>query len=96
MEKIGVELAERSYDISIGSNILEGIGEKLLLFGLSPRMALISNPTVFALYGERITGSIKKSGFDLHTVIIHDGEEYKDILHAQHIYDKSAKSIKWC
>ena len=29
MEKIRVDLAERSYNISIGNNILEGIGEKL-------------------------------------------------------------------
>jgi 3-dehydroquinate synthase len=88
MEKVRVELAERSYDISIGSNILEGIGEKLILFGLSPKIALISNPTVFALYGKRVTSSIKKAGFDLHTVIIPDGEAYKDSLQVQHIYDE--------
>jgi 3-dehydroquinate synthase len=91
MEKIRVELAERSYDIALGSNIMEGIGEKLLPFSLSPKISLISNPTVFALYGERVTGSIKKAGFDLQTVILPDGEEYKDIIQVQHIYDELLK-----
>ena len=91
MKKIRVELAERSYDIFIGSNMLDGTGAKLGLFGLSPKIALISNPTVFALYGELVAGSIKEAGFDLHTVIIPDGEEYKDLRQMQKIYDELLK-----
>ena len=87
MEIIRVELGERSYDISIGSNVLDGIGDNLRSFGLSPTVAIISNPTVFSLYGDRVSGSIKQAGFDLITVIIPDGEEYKDLLWVQHIYD---------
>lgn len=88
MQKVRVELADRSYDISVGSNVLEGLGDNLKSFGLSPKMAIVSNPTVFSLYGERISDSIKKAGFDLLTVIIPDGEEYKDLLWLQHIYDE--------
>ena len=91
MEKIKVELDERSYDISIGSNILDSIGENLKSFGLSPKVAVISNPTVLSLYGERISGSIKKAGFDLISVVIPDGEEYKDLLWLQHVYDDLLK-----
>lgn len=87
MEKISVELGERSYDISIGSNILDGIGDNLTSFGLSPKAAIVSNPTVFSLYGERVSASIRKAGFDLIAVIIPDGEEYKDLLRVQQIYD---------
>lgn len=88
MEKIKVELGDRSYDISIGSNILDGIGDNLKSFGLSPKTAIVSNPTVFSLYGERVLDSIKKAGFDLITIIIPDGEEYKDLLRLQQIYDE--------
>jgi len=91
MEKIRVELAERSYDISIGSNILEGIGDNVKLFGLSPKIAIVSNPTVFSLYGEHSLASVKKAGFDLLTVTIPDGEEYKDLLWVEHIYDELLK-----
>lgn len=91
METVKVELGERSYDISIGSNVLDGIGEKLASLGLSPKLALVSNPTVFSLYGERVSDSIKKAGFDLLTVIIPDGEEYKNLASLQHIYNELLK-----
>jgi 3-dehydroquinate synthase len=92
MEKIRVELAERSYDIAIGSNVLEGVGDNLKSFGLSPKIVLVSNPTVFSLYGERASVSVKKAGFDLLTVIIPDGEGYKNLLWVQHIYNELLKA----
>ena len=88
MEKIRVELGERSYDIRIGNETLDGIGENLKTFGLSPKVALVSNPTVFALYGERVRGAIRKAGFDSVTVIIPDGEEYKDLLRLEQIFNE--------
>jgi 3-dehydroquinate synthase len=88
MEKIRVELAERSYDIIIGSTILDKLGENLKALNLSPRAAIVSNPTVFSLYGERVSGSVKKTGFNVVTVTIPDGEEYKDLLRVKHIYDE--------
>lgn len=91
MQKIRVELGERSYNIIIDSHILDGIGEKLKGFEFSPPIAIISNPTVYGLYGERVQVSIKNAGFDTITVIIPDGEEYKDLLWAQHIYGELLK-----
>jgi len=91
MEKIRVELGERSYDVCMGSDILDGLGDNLKIFGLSPKICLVSNPTVFPLYGERVSDSVKKAGFDLLTVIIPDGEGYKDLLRVQHIYNELLK-----
>ncbi|NWF75059.1 MAG: 3-dehydroquinate synthase [Nitrospirae bacterium] len=88
MEKITVNLGERSYDIMIGNEILNGIGEQLKSFNLSAKIAIISNSTVSSLYGEQVTDSIRKAGFDLLTVIIPDGEEHKNILTLQQIYSK--------
>lgn len=91
MEKITVNLGERSYDIFIGSGILDGIGEKLKSFGFSPKIAVISNPTVFPLYGECVSDSVKKSGFDLIDIKIPDGEEFKNLTSLKHIYDELLK-----
>lgn len=88
MKKIRVELAERSYNIYIGSGILDGIGEKLKLFDLSPTIAMISNPTVFSLYGNRASESLQRAGFDLLTVCIPDGEEFKNLASLERIYDE--------
>ncbi len=87
MEKIMVELAERSYGIYIGSGTLDKLGEMLGPFGFSPRIAMVSNPTILSLYGNRVSGSILRAGFDLITVTIPDGEEFKDLSWVQHIYD---------
>ena len=88
MEKIRVELAERSYNIYIGSGTLGGIGDRLKLFDLSPKIALVSNPTVFSLYGDSVSDSIQKAGFNLLTVMIPDGEEFKNMDSLEIIYDK--------
>jgi 3-dehydroquinate synthase len=88
MEKIRVELAERSYDIIIGSTILDKLGENLKTLNLSPMAAIVSTPTVFSLYGERVSDAVRKSGFNVVTVIVPDGEEYKDLLRIQQIYDE--------
>jgi 3-dehydroquinate synthase len=91
IEKIRVKLGERSYDISIGSNILNTIGDNLKSFGLSPKIAIVSNPTVYPLYGKTVSDSVKKAGFDVITVTIPDGEEYKNLLWVQHIYNELLK-----
>lgn len=85
MEEIKVELGERGYGISIGSDILNELGERIRGFKFS-RVSLISNPTVYALYGNELLYSLKKAGFDVPVVIIPDGEEYKELLWAYFIY----------
>jgi len=92
MEKIRVNLEERSYDILIGSNILSGIGDNINSFGLSPKIAIVSNPAVYSLYGEIVSESLKRAGFDVLTIKIPDGEEYKNLLWVGHIYDELLKA----
>lgn len=77
MQTVRVELGERSYDIVIDSRILSNIGERIKRFDFS-KVAVISNPTVFNLYGEVVVNSLKNVGFEPLHVIIPDGEEYKN------------------
>lgn len=91
MKEIRVELDERSYGISIGSGILERIGEKFRKYEFSPKTALVSNPKVFGLYGEAVVNSLRGEGYDVSTILIPDGEEYKDFLWAYHILSELLK-----
>jgi len=87
METLRVELGERSYVIAIGSGTLGGIGGAVReLGGVSPRIALISNPTVFGLYGKAVESSLTEAGFETSTIIVPDGEEYKGLLWVEKIY----------
>jgi 3-dehydroquinate synthase len=90
MEKIRVELGERSYDIHIGSDMLGELGKKVMDFKFS-RVALISNPTVYGLYGGTLLKALKENRQDVSAVIIPDGEGYKDLLWAYYIYGELLK-----
>jgi len=85
MEKLRVELDERSYEILIDRGNLPLIGERLLRFSIGKKIAVISNPKVYELYGEKIISSLKKEGFDPSLILIPDGEIYKDYFWAYHI-----------
>ena len=91
MEKVTVDLGQRSYEILIGEGILPGLGEKMKAFGFSPTAGVISNPTVFALYGDQVLRSIREAGFDCFTVLIPDGEEYKDYAWSHYILTELLK-----
>ncbi|MCX8030393.1 MAG: 3-dehydroquinate synthase [Thermodesulfovibrionales bacterium] len=85
MVKVKVELGNRSYDILINTGILSKIGEFLLSFNFSSKVVVISNPTVFGIYGDIIMKSLKQAEFDASYILIPDGEEYKDYFWCYHI-----------
>lgn len=88
MEKVRVELNERSYEILIDSDNLSSLGERLLRFPIGKKVAIISNPIVSELYSDKVLNSLKKEGFDVYLIIIPDGEAYKDYFWAYHILTK--------
>lgn len=92
MEKLRVELGERSYEVLIDRGNIPLIGERLLRFSIGKKVALISNPKIFELYGEKVTSSLKKEGFDPYVVLIPDGELYKDYFWAYHIITRLLES----
>jgi 3-dehydroquinate synthase len=92
MQKIRVELEERSYNILIGNAILKDIGRTLEKFGFSNKIALISNPTVYKFYGKAVVGAIRDSGYDLTEVVIPDGEEFKSLAYTEKIYESLLKA----
>lgn len=88
MEKVRVELGERSYEIIIGRGNLHLIGERLLRFSLGQKIGIVTNPVVLELYGEKVSNSLKKEGFDPYLIVIPDGEIYKDYFWAYNILTK--------
>lgn len=88
MQKIRVELGERSYEISIDSGILADLGKSLVKFGFSRKTALVTNPTVYGLYGDRVTESMKDAGFEVSVTVVPDGEGYKNLSSVEGIYSE--------
>jgi len=82
-----VDLAENSYDILIGGGLLPTLGQRCLDAGLGARVAVITNPTVNALYGKTAMASLAEAGFAGTLVEMPDGEEYKNATTLSAVYD---------
>ncbi|MCK9420144.1 MAG: 3-dehydroquinate synthase [Nitrospirae bacterium] len=85
MHTVNVGLGDRSYDIEIGAN-LEKTGERLTGLGFGRKMALITNPTVKKLYGQRVVDSLKGAGFMVMSIEVPDGEQFKNLDWANAVY----------
>ncbi len=88
MNRIKVHLGERSYPIYIGAGILSQLGEYLARAFPARQTAVITNPIVKKLYGEKVVRSLKRAGFQVSLITIPDGERYKSIETLQKIFDK--------
>jgi 3-dehydroquinate synthase len=82
-----VDLAENSYDILIGSGLLPSLGQRCADVGLSSRVAVITNPTVNAIYGGIARSSLAEADFAVTLIEIPDGEEYKSAATLSAVYD---------
>lgn len=71
----------RGYNININNGLLEGCGEwtKSCLPETAKKIAVISNPKVFSLYGEKIVENLEKENFQVFVWKIGDGERYKSL-----------------
>lgn len=87
MSVLTVNLAENSYDILTGSGFLSDLGQRCSDAGLSSRVAVITNPTVNALYGSIARESLAQAGFAVTVIEIPDGEEYKNAATLSGVYD---------
>lgn len=87
-EKITVNLAERSYPILIGAEILASIATHLDGIQFPRRVALVTNPKVYGLYGRIVVDSLHAAGYSIHEITVPDGEEYKTFETLEQIYDE--------
>ncbi len=76
METITVGLGDRSYPIYIGTGLDTGALVKEAL-PKAPRLMVVSNTTVFPLYGDKVVKSLEEAGFKVSSCILKDGEAYK-------------------
>ena len=82
---VHVALDERGYDINIADGALERSGEltRAALGGKTRRLAVISNPRVYGLYGKAVERSLKRAGFAALTHLMGDGERAKSLRTAE-------------
>ncbi len=69
------------YEIRIGTGIISEVGEiaRQCLGDQSGQIVIVSNRTVFALYGPAVIKGLKASGFAVRPWLIGDGERHKSV-----------------
>ncbi|GAH19448.1 unnamed protein product [marine sediment metagenome] len=82
-----METATQSYPVFVGYGLLGKLGEKIKEVGLSGVVSIISDETVFSLYGSKVEGILKNAGFAVNSFVVPPGEETKNINSAIEIYD---------
>jgi 3-dehydroquinate synthase len=85
MHVVDVSLGDRSYDIEIGAE-LGKVGARIQGLGLGSKIALVTNPTVKKLYGQRLVDGLKAAGFLVLSIEVPDGEQYKNLDWANAVY----------
>lgn len=91
MRTVKVSLAERSYDILIGSNVLSQLGSQCQKLNLGSRCAIISDRKVAPLYGRTAVQSLKKAGFEPVLITVPSGETAKSLKSVEMCYDQLAE-----
>jgi len=86
MKTLSVGLAERSYPIHIGNDLLNK-PELLLPYLPRKRAVIVSNTTVAPLYLDRLKETLAHHQIQIESIILPDGEQYKNNESMNVIYD---------
>ena len=54
MQRLNIDLGERSYEIILGSDVLTKVGESLSKVLQPSRVVLVTHPVLFQLYRDKI------------------------------------------
>jgi len=88
---IDVHTLVKTYNVFVGEDILEELLSFVEKSDYSKKSALVTNSTVYPLYGKRIE-EVLKNRFEVFTYIMPDGEEYKNIYEFIKIVDFLAEN----
>lgn len=69
--------ASRKYEVRIENGLLQNAGQHIAEIHALCTCMLVSDETVWALYGENVKESLSKAGFTVHSFIIKPGESSK-------------------
>lgn len=83
-----VGLGERSYDVHVGLGLLDAAGGLIAPFQSRGRTAVVSDETVWALHGARLTASLSMAGIAALPVIVPPGEQTKSFEGLANVSDR--------
>ncbi len=86
-EAIHLDLGKNSYNIYIAQGEIDQLGLKLKKMSFKGQVAVITNPKIEKLYGNRVRKGLRQSGYRPLVIQIPAGERYKTLKQIGRIYD---------
>jgi 3-dehydroquinate synthase len=90
MKTLEVDLGNRSYPIYIGADLIDQ-PDLFKACEKSSSIFIVTNTTVAPLYAQRLTKTLETFGKTIRTIVLPDGESYKDWKNLQLIFDDLLK-----
>lgn len=87
VSQVGLSLGERSYNIFIGSGLLQGAEEHLKNLNIGKKIGIITHKKLDDLYGRELKNSLNSSGYEVNILALPEGENTKSIRYLQQVYD---------
>jgi 3-dehydroquinate synthase len=77
MTTVEVGLGDRAYEVLIAPGLLDEAGAKIAPLLKRPRLAVVSDETVWRLHGARLTAALAGAGVEARPVVMAPGEQTK-------------------
>ena len=90
MKTLEVDLGNRSYPIYIGADLINQ-PELFSACEKATSVYIVTNTTVAPLYADRLSKTLHTFGKPVRTIVLPDGESYKDWKNLQLIFDDLLK-----
>ena len=88
MKRIKIRLGTNSYEVHVGSGLLEQMGRQLIENGVTGKLVIITNPIVKRLYGDALKENLAGEGFKVIILSVPDGEDQKSLETAGRLYNE--------
>ncbi|MGH6933264.1 MAG: 3-dehydroquinate synthase [Dongiaceae bacterium] len=87
VEKVGVELGPRSYDIHVGRGLLAAAGHRLRPVLRQPRIVILTDETVARLHLATLARALDEAGIAHGSILLPPGERTKSFEYLEQVVD---------
>ena len=84
---VKVGLGARAYDVVIGHGLIGTAGARIAPLLKRPRLAVVSDETVWGLHGQRLSASLAAAGLAVHPLVLPPGEQTKSFAGLERLSD---------
>ncbi len=88
MQRLAIDLDERSYEILIGLDLRKQVGEFLKAVFRPSRVVIITHPSINSIYGEEVIANCLDQGWTTDIIEVPEGEVSKSLGQVEKLYDR--------